>query len=163
MGSSCRRDAAIQKVRMLTRLQGIGRQSRCYYPNTCTQTHTVAQAVMLWNTTFPGSPACLGLALQTIGLFDSEKFSSHSSKGQEHYLHLHLCWLPPPSPQPLLLSLKFLTGGEREHMTSYYLHQVCAFEFISCFCLHLAFKVVQTFMQQVYKFCICQLVGQPCY
>lgn len=35
----------------------------------------------------PGLGAWLGLSLQNAGLSVSEKFSSHSTEGQEHYLH----------------------------------------------------------------------------
>lgn len=64
-----------------------------------TDTHTGAHTMML-HTTFPGLTAWLGLSLQKAGLSVSEKFSSHSSEGQKHYLHLHLCQPPPRFPQP---------------------------------------------------------------
>lgn len=74
--------------------------------HTCTlaHRHTGAHTAML-HTTFPGLTAWLGLSLQRAGLSVLEKFSSHSSEGQEHYLHLHLCQPPPPFPQPFFLSL----------------------------------------------------------
>lgn len=67
-----------------------------------TQTHTCAHTLTL-HTTSPWLSCMAGSFLSFPSV--SEKFSSHSSEGQEHYLHLHLCQPPPPFPQPLVLSL----------------------------------------------------------
>lgn len=74
----------------------------------CMQTHTQwgARTIALY-TAFPDFTAWLDLSLQKTRLTVWGKFSSHSSEGQEHYLHLHLCQPPPPFPRPLILSLDF--------------------------------------------------------
>lgn len=81
--------------------------------HTCTLAHRHTKVHTQWCSTLlsPGLTAWLGLSLQKAGLSVSEKFSSHSSEGQEHYLHLHLCQPPPPSLQPFLLSLSSSLGN----------------------------------------------------